>query len=202
MKGSLIILSIFITGLLAGAMHILPENPYLSEISTYILYVLMFLVGMSIGCDKHVWKQFREINIRILLIPISAIIGTGLGMVIFHLLFSYPKAADLYAIGAGFGYYSLSSIVISKVSSETIGIIALLSNIIREIGTLVLAPILVKYFGKLAPIAAGGATTSDTTLPIIMKYSGKEYVLGAVINGIILTLLVPILISFIYSLNN
>ena len=62
-----------------------------------------------------------------------------------------------------------------------------------------LTPVLVKYFGKLAPIASGGATTSDTTLPVIMKYSGKEYVLGAVIQGIILTLLVPIIISFIYS---
>ena len=200
MKGSLIIFSVFIAGLLTGTMHILPEKPYINEISTYILYILMFLVGISIGVDKHVWQQFREMNARILLIPLTAIVGTGIGMVIFHVLFSYPKAADLYAIGSGFGYYSLSSIVISKVSSESIGIIALLSNIIREIGTLILTPILVRYFGKLAPIAAGGATTSDTTLPIIMKYSGKEYVLGAVINGIILTLLVPILISLIYGL--
>ena len=199
MKGSLIIFSVFIAGLLTGTMHILPEKPYINEISTYILYILMFLVGISIGVDKHVWQQFREMNARILLIPLTAIVGTGIGMVIFHVLFSYPKAADLYAIGSGFGYYSLSSIVISKVSSESIGIIALLSNIIREIGTLILTPILVRYFGKLAPIAAGGATTSDTTLPIIMKYSGKEYVLGAVINGIILTLLVPILISLIYG---
>ena len=199
MKGSLIIFSVFIAGLLTGTMHILPEKPYLNEISTYILYILMFLVGISIGGDKHIWKQFREMNARILLIPLTAIVGTGIGMVIFHVLFSYPKAADLYAIGSGFGYYSLSSIVISRVSSESIGIIALLSNIIREIGTLILTPILVRYFGKLAPIAAGGATTSDTTLPMIMKYSGKEYVLGAVMNGIILTLLVPILISLIYG---
>ena len=105
----------------------------------------------------------------------------------------------MLAIGAGFGYYSLSSIVISKISGETIGIIALLSNIIREVGTLVLAPVLVKYFGKLAPIASGGATTSDTTLPIIVKYSGKEYALGAIVNGVILTLLVPIIIAFIYA---
>jgi len=200
MKGSLIIFSVFIAGLLTGTMHILPEKPYINEISTYILYILMFLVGISIGVDKHVWQQFREMNARILLIPLTAIVGTGIGMVIFHVLFSYPKAADLYAIGSGFGYYSLSSIVISRVSSESIGIIALLSNIIREIGTLILTPILARYFGKLAPIAAGGATTSDTTLPMIMKYSGKEYVLGAVMNGIILTLLVPILISFIYGL--
>jgi len=199
MKSSLIILSLFIAGILTGAMHILPEKYFLNEISTYILYVLMFLVGVSIGSDKLVWKQFRDLNFRILIIPLTAIVGTGIGMVLYYILFSFPKPTDVFAIGAGFGYYSLSSIVISKVSGETIGIIALLSNIFREVGTLVLTPVLVKYFGKIAPIASGGATTSDTTLPVILKYSGKEYVLGAVIQGIVLTLLVPLLISLIYS---
>lgn len=199
MKASLIILSIFIAGLLTGAIFNLPGQLYLSSISNYVLYALMFLVGISIGCDKHVWQQFGNMKVRILLIPLSAIVGTGLGMMLFNLIFSYPNAKDVYAVGAGLGYYSLSSIFISKMSGETLGVIALLSNIIREVGTLVLTPVLVKYFGKLAPISSGGATTSDTTLPIIMQYSGKEYVLGAVLNGIVLTLLVPFLISFIYS---
>lgn len=199
MKSSLIILSVFITGLVTGALHILPEPAWISSISTWVLYSLMFLVGVAIGSDKHVWKQFREINFKILLIPITTIVGTGIGMVVFHLLFSFPHATDAFAIGSGFGYYSLSSIIISKLSNETIGIIALLSNIIREISTLVLTPLLARYFGKLAPIAAGGATTSDTTLPVILTYSGKEYVLGAVIQGIILTLLVPVFISLIYG---
>jgi uncharacterized membrane protein YbjE (DUF340 family) len=200
MKGSVIILSIFASGLIIGAMHILPNKSYLNEISTYILYALMFLVGISIGSDKHVWQQFRKMSFRILIIPLTAVIGTAIGILIYTLLFSFPKTRDVFAIGAGFGYYSFSSIVISKISNETMGIIALLSNILREVGTLVLAPILVKYFGKLAPIASGGATTSDVTLPIIMKYSGKEYVLGAVINGVILTILVPVIIAFIYSI--
>lgn len=200
MKGSIIILSVFIAGLVTGAFHILPEPAWIVDVSSWVLYALMFLVGVSIGSDKHVWQQFREINFKILLIPITTVVGTGIGMLLFYLIFSFPKAADVFAIGSGLGYYSLSSIIISKVSGETIGVIALLSNIIREVSTLVLTPVLVKYFGKLAPIAAGGATTSDTTLPVILKYSGKEYVLSAIVQGIVLTLLVPFLISFIYSL--
>jgi Predicted membrane protein len=200
MKGSIIILSVFIAGLVTGAFHILPEPPWIGDVSSWVLYALMFLVGVSIGSDKHVWQQFREINFKILLIPITTVVGTGIGMLLFYLIFSFPRMADVFAIGSGLGYYSLSSIIISKVSGETIGVIALLSNIIREVSTLVLTPVLVKYFGKLAPIAAGGATTSDTTLPVILKYSGKEYVLSAIVQGIVLTLLVPFLISFIYSL--
>jgi uncharacterized membrane protein YbjE (DUF340 family) len=200
MKASLIILSVFISGLVIGALHIIPDTPLLNKTSSYILYALMFFVGISIGSDKNVWQQFRQMSFRVLLIPLATIIGTGLGLMVYIFLFSFPGAKDSLAIGAGLGYYSLSSIVISKVSGETIGIIALLSNIIREVGTLIFAPILAKYFGKLAPITSGGATTSDTTLPVIMKYSGKEYVIGAVINGIILTALVPFLLAFIYSL--
>ncbi|HEY4784882.1 MAG TPA: lysine exporter LysO family protein [Bacteroidales bacterium] len=200
MKASLIIFSVFIAGLLAGIMHVFPEKLYLSETSKYILYILMFLVGISIGSDKHLWQQFREMKFKILLVPLATIMGTGIGISVYMMIFSFPQKTDSLAISAGFGYYSLSSIMISKVSNETIGIIALLANIIREITTLILAPLLAKYFGKLAPIAAGGATTSDTTLPMIMKYSGKQYVLCAVLNGIILTLLVPILIAFIYSI--
>ena len=200
MKSSLIILLIFAAGVILGLSHLLPLSHQLDGISTSILYLLMFIVGVSIGCDKHIWQEFREMSFRVLLIPLTTIVGTFLGVLLYRILFTFPGNADLFAIGAGFGYYSLSSIVITKVSGESIGIIALLANIIREIATLVLAPVLVKYFGKIAPIAAGGATTSDTTLPIIVKYSGKEYVFGSVVNGIILTLLVPILIAFIYGL--
>jgi uncharacterized membrane protein YbjE (DUF340 family) len=120
-------------------------------------------------------------------------------VLLYRVIFSFPNNTDLFAIGAGFGYYSLSSIVITKISGESMGIIALLANIIREVVTLVMAPVFVRYFGKIAPIAAGGATTSDTTLPMILKYSGKEYVFGSVVNGIVLTLLVPIFIAFIYG---
>jgi uncharacterized membrane protein YbjE (DUF340 family) len=199
MKGSIIILSIFIAGVLTGITRIVPGSADFGEISIYILYVLMFLVGISLGMDSLVWQQIRSMNIKILLVPITTFLGTAIGILIYQFFFKFPMGKDLYAIGAGFGYYSFSSIYISKISGEQMGIIALLANIIREVLTLVLAPVLVKYFGKLAPIASGGATTSDTTLPIILKYSGKEYVLSSVINGVLLTLLVPFLIAFIYS---
>ena len=200
MKSSLIILSIFVLGLVTGFLKLMPDFLVQQDIPIYILYVLMFLVGISLGSDKLIWEQLKNIKFKILLIPLTTIAGTALGISLYSIILKYPKGADLYAIGAGFGYYSFSSVFISKISGETMGVIALMANISREILTLVLTPILVKYFGKIAPITAGGATTSDTTLPVIMKFSGKEYVLGSVINGVILTLAVPFIISIIYSL--
>jgi len=75
---------------------------------------------------------------------------------------------------------------------------ALISNISREIFTLIATPILVKFFGKLSPIASGGATSMDTTLPVIAKFSGREYAVISVFSGVVLTILVPFIITLIY----
>jgi uncharacterized membrane protein YbjE (DUF340 family) len=100
-------------------------------------------------------------------------------------------------VGAGFGYYSLSSIFIGQISGKTLGVVALISNILREIITLLGTPLLLKFFGQLAPIAAGGATSMDTTLPVITKFTGKEYAVISVFSGVVLTMLVPFLVTFI-----
>jgi len=107
---------------------------------------------------------------------------------------------EVLAVGAGFGYYSLSSIFISRLHNDSLGVIALLSNILREILTLILVPLLVKYFGKLAGIASGGATSMDTTFPVISKYSGKDYAIISLFSGIVLTMLVPLLVTLILTI--
>lgn len=66
----------------------------------------------------------------------------------------------------------------------------------RELLTLLAAPLLVRCFGKLAPIAAGGATTADTTLPIIARYSGKEFTIISVVHGMAVDFSVPFLVTF------
>jgi len=99
------------------------------------------------------------------------------------------------AVGAGFGYYSLSSIVITELHGQQLGVVALLANILRELMTLWLAPVFVRSLGRLAPIAAGGATTMDTTLPVISRFAGPDYAAIAVFSGVVLTVLVPLLIT-------
>ena len=199
MKGSIIIILFFTAGLLAGINDLSPEILKENDASVYALFLLMFLVGIGIGADRNIWPMLKNMNLKILLIPLSVIIGTLAGSGICSLFLKDLNLADTLAVGSGFGYYSLSSIIISQVRNETIGVIALLSNISREIFTLIAAPLLVKYFGKLAPIASGGAASMDTTLPIISRYSGKEYAILSVFSGVVLTLLVPFLIAFIYN---
>jgi uncharacterized membrane protein YbjE (DUF340 family) len=196
-KNSLIILAFFVLGILCGLLSLLPEFMRKTDFSLYALYALLFLVGVAIGSDERTWRILRSANVKILLVPLSVIVGSFAGVMLFSLLLPSLSLRESLAIGSGFGYYSLSSVLITRLSGETLGVIALLSNIIREIITLSMTPIFARYLGNLAPIASGGATTMDTTLPIITKFVGKEYAMIAVFSGMVLTMLVPFLVTFI-----
>ncbi|NLI72040.1 MAG: lysine exporter LysO family protein [Bacteroidales bacterium] len=200
MRSSLIIVGFFILGSLLGYFGVIPTSFLEGDISFYALGALMFCVGISLGSDPETLKSFKKINPRLLLLPLLTIIGTVAGSAIVSIFLPERSAIDSMAVGSGLGYYSLSSIFITEFKGAELGTIALLSNISREILALLLAPVFVKYFGKLAPISAGGATTMDTTLPIIMKFSGKEYMVLSVFHGFVTDLSVPFLVTLFCSI--
>ena len=200
MKGSLIIVGFFILGIITGLGNIVPESLLESDVSYYALCCLMFCVGISIGCDTSVLKSFKEVNPRLMLLPLMTIFGTLAGCAAVSLILGHRQLTDCLAIGSGFGYYSLSSIFITQYRGAELGTIALLANISREILTLLCAPLLAKYFSKLAPISVGGATTMDTTLPIITRYSGESFIIVSIFHGFCVDFSVPFLVTFFCSL--
>ncbi|ULB34536.1 MULTISPECIES: lysine exporter LysO family protein [Proteiniphilum] len=200
MKGSLVIVAFFILGTLTGVFKLIPYDFAQSKLSYYALAALMFFVGFSIGNDSKTLKSFRSLNPRLVMLPVTTILGTLTGSALTSLMLPHRTLTDCLAVGAGFGYYSLSSIFITEYKGAELGTIALLSNISREIITLLFAPLLVKYFGKLAPISAGGATTMDTTLPIIARFSGQSFVIVSIFHGFTVDLSVPFLVVLFCSI--
>ena len=196
MKGSLIIVSFFVAGVLLGRLVDVPALLTAEEPTLYALYVLMFLVGISIGSDKKALEALKHQNFKIILVPLATIIGTLAGSALISLVLGGKSLTDCLAVGSGFGYYSLSTIFITLYKGAELGTIALVSNILRELIALLAAPLLVRYFGKLAPISVGGATTADTTLPIITKFCGKEFVIISIVHGITVDLSVPFLVTY------
>lgn len=181
MKGSLIIVGFFLLGTLCGMFHLLPSDLSQSNISFYALCALMFSVGISIGNDPQTLRNFRSLNPRLVLLPVATILGTLSAAALVSLILPHRSASECMAIGSGMGYYSLSSIFITQYKGPELGTLALLSNILREIMTLLCAPLLVRWFGNLAPISAGGATTMDTTLPIITRTAGQQFVIVSIL---------------------
>ena len=199
MKGSLIIVGFFVLGIIVGLCDVIPDSFVNSDVSYYALCCLMFCVGISIGCDTSVLKSFKEVNPRLMMLPIMTILGTLAGCATVSILLGHRQLTDSLAIGSGFGYYSLSSIFITQYRGAELGTIALLANISREILTLLCAPLLAKYFGRLAPISVGGATTMDTTLPIITRYSGESFIIVSIFHGFCVDFSVPFLVTFFCS---
>ena len=199
MKGSLIIVGFFLLGTLCGMFHLLPSDLSQSNISFYALCALMFSVGISIGNDPQTLRNFRSLNPRLVLLPVATILGTLSAAALVSLILPHRSASECMAIGSGMGYYSLSSIFITQYKGPELGTLALLSNILREIMTLLCAPLLVRWFGNLAPISAGGATTMDTTLPIMTRSAGQQFVIVSIFHGFITDFSVPFLVTFFCS---
>ncbi len=200
MKGSLIIVGFFILGIIFGLTGWLHIDDFGFDVSFTALAMLMFCVGISVGSDFSALKSLCTQSRTLLFLPLITIIGTLAGCAAVSLAFPHRSLTDMLAIGSGFGYYSLSSIFITEYRGPELGTVALLANIAREIITLLGAPLLYKWFGPLAPISSGGATSMDTTLPIITSVSGKEFVVLSIYHGFVVDFSVPFLVTFFCSL--
>lgn len=196
LRGSLVIVAFFVAGCLAGLFSALPFDVAGSRLSTYVLYALMFCVGITLGSDTALAGRVRRLDPRLALLPVMTAVGTLAGAALSTLLLPPLTAGDTMAVGAGFGYYSLSSIFIADFRGAELGTVALLCNVMRELFTLLAAPLVARWFGPLAAVSIGGATTFDTTLPIITQSAGKPYAVVSIFHGRVLDFSVPFLVTF------
>ena len=203
MKGSIIVVGFFVLGVLAGRSGSMPAWVLSSTTSFVALCALLLCVGIGIGLNPDMKNDIKSLSPRFALLPVATILGSWMGAMADYLLMSndvcsilhHRSLTDCLAIDSGFAYYSLSSIFITEYRGAELGTIALLANIIREMITLLLAPLIAKRFGPLAPISSGGATTMDTTLPIITQSVGQRYVALSIYHGFVTDFTVPFLVT-------
>ena len=205
MAYSLVMLGFFAAGVLAARLGVLPRGVEYGQWATWVFYAMLAVAGISVGSKDRALSLLARAGWRIAVVPGAVVAGTLLGSAAASLV-TGTRVLEALAVGAGFGYYSLSSILITKLAhglpsiGESLPVVALLSNICREIVTIVSAPLLARRLGGYAPIAAGGATTMDSTLAVITKFSGSEYAMVSLFNGVVLTFLVPILVPLMVRL--
>ena len=151
-----------------------------------VLYALMFFVGISIGMHRGILSKIREYHIKIFIIPAGIIAGS--------MLLKIPVGQGT-AIASGMGWYSLAGAAISELGGAKLGSIAFMSNLMREIFSFFLIPLIALKLNDLTCIAPAGATSEDTTLPVMLKYTNEETVVLSVLNGMLCSFAVPVLIS-------
>lgn len=157
------------------------------------LYILLFLVGISLGQQRKKLTSLRQMGNRFILIPLATAAGSLIGGLLGS-SFTELAVQDGMAIASGMGYYSLAGTMLQQIRGIEIGMVAFLSNFLRESLTFLFVPLLIRIHPAVA-IAFGGVTTMDTTLPVIKRFTSNEYTILAFVNGVILTFLAPILIN-------
>ncbi len=196
---TLIILLVVVIGLISG--WIMPGFvlPWLENLTQYALAVLLFGVGIDMGFRHQVLNQIKTLGWKIIMIPVFIAAGSILGTILTGTIlgFAFREAG---AVGAGFGWYSLSSVIITEIYTVELGSMAFLTNILRELMAILSIPLIANILSPIVAIGPCGATSMDVTLPLLKEAGGEAIVIPAFINGVILSILVPILVPFFINL--
>lgn len=163
-----------------------------------VIYLLIFVSGLSIGYDIDIKKTFKVLGFNLISTPILSAIGSVIGGFVVG-KFLGLSFAQSGAVASGLGWYSLSAVMISKYDTS-LGAIAFLCNIFREILAFIIIPIVAKKIGYIESIGVSGATSMDTTLPAISKYTDENTTLLAFVSGAIMIIIVPTLVQFFIGL--
>jgi uncharacterized membrane protein YbjE (DUF340 family) len=164
-----------------------------SDVVNYVfngsLLVLLFVMGLSFGLDREAMHKLRQTGLRILIVPFTVVLGSILAGLVGGLILRLDLTASM-AVTAGYGWYTIDGPMVGQVFGAEWGAMGFAVNFVRELLTIVTVTLLVKI-SKYAPIASGGATTMDTTLPIITRYCGSDMLITAFSSGFTLSLLAP-----------
>jgi uncharacterized membrane protein YbjE (DUF340 family) len=173
-----------------------------SWISGYLfdfsLVLLLFLMGFAFGVDKEAMSKLRKAGLKILVVPFSIALGSILGGLVGGLILGINVIAAM-AVSAGYGWYTLTGPLVGQLFGAEFGALGFTVNFLRELLTITTVSLTVKI-DKYAPIAFGGATSMDTTLPVIVRYSGPEALITAFSSGFTLSLIAPFTITAIAAL--
>lgn len=162
------------------------------------LLVLLFVMGLTFGVDKEAVAKLKSRGLRVLVVPLLVAMGSILGGLVAGLIFGLDLFGSM-AVASGFGWYTLAGPLLTQVLGSQWGALGFAANFLRELLTIVSVSLMVKV-DEYAPVAAGGATTMDTTLPVIVRYCGKDVLIVAFSSGFALSMAAPFVVMAIASL--
>ncbi|NCN04901.1 MAG: lysine exporter LysO family protein [Spirochaetales bacterium] len=186
-------------GVVAG--YLVPALPLFggdSRASSVLLYILLFFsgAGMALENPHGLGGIFSG---RTVALPLATIIGSLAGGALAAAILGWDLTRGL-AGAAGFGWYSLSGVLIADLGDPFLGSAAFLGNLLRESLAIIFIPLLARGGLKPSSIAIAGATSMDVTLPMISRYAGYEHMATSMAHGVILSVLVPVFIPFLMAL--
>lgn len=201
MAGSLALVGTVLLGVLLGLAAKAQALPGLHDgaerLAEWVLYALLALIGCQLRNSGMPLRQILLNRHGLAIALVLAATSLAGGLLAAPLL--DLRASEGLALAAGFGWYSLSGILVGDQLGPAMGGVAFFNDLARELAAFVLIPLVIRRHAALA-IGYGGATSMDFTLPVIQQHGGVGCVPVAVVSGFILSLLSPPLILFFLSL--
>ncbi|OCG22040.1 hypothetical protein A9G22_08165 [Gilliamella sp. App2-1] len=167
---------------------------YAENVTQIILVFLLFLVGIQLRSNNISIKQIL-LNKVGMTTSILVVMSVLLGGIVASFILNLPVRVGL-AMSSGFGWYSLSGILMTEAHGPIIGSATFLNDMLRELCAIILIPTLIKRF-KFTTLGLCGATSMDFTLPMLQKGGGITIVPAAIAQGFLLTLIMPIFITLL-----
>ena len=199
MAGSLTLVGVVVLGVGLGlAGRALPGlHDGAETLAEWVLYGLLALIGCQLRNSGMPLRQILLNRYGLAIALVLAATSLAGGLLAAPLLDLH--ASEGLALAAGFGWYSLSGILVGDALGPAMGGVAFFNDLARELLAFVLIPLVIRRHAALA-IGYGGATSMDFTLPVIQQHGGVTCVPVAVVSGFILSLLSPPLLLFFLSL--
>ncbi|CAM4314132.1 lysine exporter LysO family protein [Acinetobacter pragensis] len=167
------------------------------HVSTWnLLLAFMFLIGLDLAYSP---LDRSWLNWKILLVPLACIVGSILGALAVSLTISDIMLKDLLMLSQGYGFYSMTGIVVTELKNAHLGSIALINDLFREIFS-ILFMYLIGWRYPRSAISAAGATAMDVTLPMVKQSCGNDFIPHAMVSGFVLSILAPIAVSVLAAL--
>ncbi|QUY46444.1 lysine exporter LysO family protein [Serratia plymuthica] len=196
-KDPVLLGGLVILGFAFAYYNIAPRIDYDITISS-LLYLLIFIIAVKLSFSGlNIRKIF--FNKKNLIMTLLTVLASYAGAAIASCFLPLTLNQSL-AVSSGFGWYTLSGILFTKMGDPLLGSVGFLCDLFREAIALLLIPTLSRVGNGNIAIAVAGATAMDVTLPIIEKHCGVSYVPVALLSGGIITVIVPFLIPFFYSM--
>jgi uncharacterized membrane protein YbjE (DUF340 family) len=193
---------LFLVGIVLSGMLLRLTTPIFfwfdSSLISYLLYAMLSCVGMGLVFQKISFKGMLA-NRQLLLLPLYTIAGSYLGALFIPLVTSF-SIKEAMGIVSGFGWYSLSGILITDLGFPVLGSVSFVSNLLRESFAFFLIP----FFGRLGQqyfypaVCTAGATSMDVTLPLLSSRFGSATVIGSIYHGVVMSLVSPLLIPLFF----
>ncbi|MEX9753585.1 lysine exporter LysO family protein [Providencia vermicola] len=166
---------------------------YADKGSQIALMALLLLVGLQLRNSGMSIKQIL-VNRRGTTIAFVMAVSALAGGAIAAILLGLPVKMGL-ALASGFGWYSLTGIVLTDAYGPVMGSAAFFNDLARELAAIMLIPLMINRYRSTA-LGICGSTSMDFTLPVLQRSGGVSIVPAAIVHGFVLSLVTPILMAF------